>query len=100
MSTPFPHFPVFFFFPLIVYLSQTGREAAPFNAFAPPNSTKNFPREHSPQTKRIKSSPCMGGCTWGKFSVSEGGLEGESPRSERGGSLPPRSSPPSKSYIQ
>ena len=54
-------------------------------------NTKNFPREHPPQTKQNKSSLCMGGCSWGKFSVREGGLEGESPLSERGGSLPPRS---------
>ena len=58
MSTPFPHFPRFFFFSLIVYLPQTGREAAPFNAFAPPNPTKNFPHVPAVFKKRIKFSLC------------------------------------------
>ena len=53
---------------------------------------KNFPREHPLKTKRIKSLPCKGGCAWGKFSVREGGLEGEGTPSERGSLLPPRSS--------
>ena len=38
---------------------------------------KNFPQAHPPNTKRIKSSLCPGGCAWGKFSEEEGGLEGE-----------------------
>ena len=70
---------------------KTGATAARCNKFLPPQTQKNFPREHPPQTKRTKSSLCMGGCSRGKFSVREGGLEGESPLSERGGSLPPRS---------
>ena len=45
---------------------------------------KNFPQEHPHQTKRNKSSLCTGGCSWGKFSVSEGGLEGESPVFQEG----------------
>ena len=39
--------------------------------------SKIFPQEHPHHTKRNKSSHCTGGCAWGKFSVSEGGLEGE-----------------------
>ena len=46
---------------------------------SPPAKTKSFPREHPRQTKRAKFPPRMGGCSWGKFSVREGGLEGESP---------------------
>ena len=63
-------------------------------------SDKNFPREHPHRTKRNKSLPCTGGCSWGKFSVSEGGLEGESPVFQEGAlplqglfPLPPRSFP-------
>ena len=55
---------------------QIGCEAAPCKEFAPPARTKNFPREHPPYTKRIQSSLCMGGCSWGKFGVGQGGLEG------------------------
>ena len=64
-------------------------------------SDKNFPREHPHRTKRNKSLPCTGGCSWGKFSVREGGLEGESPVFQEGAlslqglsPLPPRSSFP------
>ena len=63
---------------------QIGCEAAPCKEFAPSARNKNFPREHPPQTKRIKSSLCIGGYSWGKFSVSEGGLEGESPIFQEG----------------
>ncbi len=41
-----------------------------------PNQPKNFPQEHPPKTKRNKSSHCIGGCSWGKFGVGQGGLEG------------------------
>ena len=64
-----------------------------------PPETKNFPQEHPPKTKRINSSFCKGGCSWGKFSEREGGLEGESPLLKDGALslqglslLPPRSS--------
>ena len=51
-----------------------------------PAQAKNFPQEHPPKTKRIKSLPCKGGCSWGKFGVGQGGLEGrETP--PKGGSL-------------
>ena len=39
-------------------------------------SNKNFPQEHPHQTKRTKFSHCMGGRSWGKFGVGQGGLEG------------------------
>ena len=52
-------------------------EAALCNKTAPPNPTKNFPREHQPKAKRNESSPCRGGCAWGKFSEGVGALEGE-----------------------
>ena len=58
---------------------KTSAIAARCNKSAPPIQTPNFPREHPLKTKRIKSLPCKGGCAWGKFSVREGGLEGESP---------------------
>ena len=61
---------------------------------------KNFPKVHPPQTKRIKSSPCKGGCAWGKFSVREGGLEGESPVFQEGAlSLQGLPTPPSKVFL-
>ena len=63
---------------------KTGATAARCNKFLPPQTQKNFPREHPSYTKRIKSSLCMGGCSWGKFSVREGGLEGESPVFQEG----------------
>ena len=56
-------------------------------------SNKNFPQEHPRHTKRNKSSQCKGGCSWGKFWESKGGLEGERTLSERGFSLPLRSFP-------
>ena len=49
-----------------------------------PPETKNFPQEHPYRTKRNNSLPCTDGCSWGKFSVSEGGLEGESPIFQEG----------------
>ena len=55
---------------------KTGATAARCNKFLPPQTQKNFPREHPPQTKRIQSSLCMGGRSWGKFGVGQGGLEG------------------------
>ena len=64
-----------------------------------PPETKNFPQEHPHQTERNNFSFCKGGCSWGKFSEREGGLEGEGrlfqevPLSLQGLSLlPPRSS--------
>ena len=63
---------------------KTSAIAARCNKFKPPQTQKNFPREHPPYTKRIQSSLCMGGCAWGKFSVREGGLEGESPVFQEG----------------
>ena len=58
--------------------------AALGNKSAPPQSTKNFPHEHPHKPKRAKFPPRMGGCSWGKFSVREGGLEGESPVFQEG----------------
>ena len=55
---------------------KTSAIAAHCKNSRPPKPTKNFPQEHPPQTKRNKSSQCKGGCSWGKFSVREGGLEG------------------------
>ena len=63
---------------------QIGCEAAPCKEFAPPARTKNFPREHPPYTKRIQSSLCMGGCSWGKFWEGLGGLEGRKPSTKEG----------------
>ena len=51
------------------------REAALCKNALPPKPTKNFPQEHPPKTKRTKSSHCIGGCSWGKFGVGQGGLE-------------------------
>ena len=60
-----------------------------------PNQQKNFPQEHPHRTKQNKSLPCAGGCSWGKFSVREGGLEGESPVFQEGAlSLQGLSPPP------
>ena len=49
-----------------------------------PPETKNFPQEHPYRTKRNNALPCTDGCSWGKFSVREGGLEGESPVFQEG----------------
>ena len=45
---------------------------------------KNFPQEYPPKTKRIKSLLCKGGCSWGKFSGGQGGLEGRNPSPKEG----------------
>ena len=71
------------------------REAALCKNALPPKPTKNFPQEHPPKTKRTKSSHCIGGCSWGKFGVGQGGLEGRENPSERGLPAPPRSFSPS-----
>ena len=63
---------------------KTSAIAAHCKNSRPPKPTKNFPQEHPPKTKRNKSSQCKGGCYWGKFSVREGGLEGESPLFQEG----------------
>ena len=55
---------------------KTSAIAARCKNARPPKPTKNFPQEHPPQTKRNKSSQCKGGCSWGKFGVGQGGLEG------------------------
>ena len=55
---------------------KTSAIAARCNNSPPPKPTKNFPQEHPPKTKRNKSSQCKGGCSWGKFGVGQGGLEG------------------------
>ena len=60
------------------------REAALCTKSAPPKPTKNFPQEHPPKTKRTKSSHCIGGCSWGKFGVGQGGLEGRKPSTKEG----------------
>ena len=49
-----------------------------------PPKPKNFPQEHPPKTKRTKSSHCIGGCSWGKFSEGQGGLEGRRPSPKEG----------------
>ena len=76
-----------------------GREARTLQQVRTSPSDKNFPREHPHRTKRNKSLPCTGGCSWGKFSVSEGGLEGESPLFQEGAlslqGLPP---PPPENF--
>ena len=54
-----------------------GREAAPCKNPPPPQTTKTFPQEHPPHTKRNKTSHCIGGCSWGEVPGGEGGLEGE-----------------------
>ena len=63
---------------------KTGATAARCNKFLPPQTQKNFPREHPPYTKRNKSSLCMGGCSWGKFWEGQGGLEGRKPSTKEG----------------
>ena len=78
----------------IVPHTSNKREAALRKNALPPKPTKNFPQEHPPKTKRTKSSHCIGGCSWGKFGVGQGGLEGRENPSERGLPAPPRSSPP------
>ena len=55
---------------------RSGAIAALSKKSPPPKPIKNFPQEHPPKTKRIKSSLCKGGCSWGKFGVGQGGLEG------------------------
>ena len=70
-----------------------GCEAAPSKKHLPPKA-KTSPKSTRHQTKRNKSLPCTGGCSWGKFGEDEGGLEGEGTPSERGALLPPRSSFP------
>ena len=70
---------------------QIGCEAVLCKGLAPPNPTKNFPQEHPQKAKRTKFTQCKGGCSWGKFSEEEGGLEGEGPRLSRGVPLPSRS---------
>ena len=65
--------------------SPNGREAAPYTAFVPPVRSKNFPTRPPPPRKakqNFRSS--HGGGLVGKFSVSEGGLEGESPVFQEG----------------
>ena len=62
---------------------QSGAIAAPSKKHLPPE-IKNFPQEHPYRTKRNNSLPCTDGCSWGKFSVREGGLEGESPVFQEG----------------
>ena len=61
-----------------------GRDSRTLQQVRTTPSDKNFPREHPHRTKRNKSLPCTGGCSRGKFSVSEGGLEGESPLFQEG----------------
>ena len=57
------------------YTNKSSAIAAPCKK-TPPSQTKNFPREHPHHTKRNKFSPYKGGCSWGKFGVGQGGLEG------------------------
>ncbi len=63
---------------------QKSAIAALCNKSIPSNPTKNFPQEHPPQTERNKSSYRMGGCSWGKFSGGQGGLEGRTPSPKEG----------------
>ncbi len=55
-----------------------------FQSKPPPARNKNFPQEHPPKAKRKKFSPCKGGCSWGKFSGGQGGLEGRTPSPKEG----------------
>ena len=80
---------------------QSSAIAALFRGSHLPNQQKTSPKSTRPQTKRIKSSLCKGGCSWGKFSVREGGLERESPLFQEGAlSLQGLLLPPSECYIQ
>ena len=63
---------------------QIGCEAVLCKALAPPNPTKNFPQEHPQKAKRTKFTQCKGGCSWGKFSGGQGGLEGRKPSTKEG----------------
>ena len=56
--------------------TQNERDSRTMQKISTSPNTKNFPQEHPPYTKRNKSSLCMGGCSWGKFGVGQGGLEG------------------------
>ena len=94
--------------PYAPHTRRSGATAAPYKAFAPPDQAPKLP----PCPRRLRSENLFrilrAAGSWGKFSVREGGLEGESPplrkrglspskvffpHLSRGGSLPPRSSP-------
>ena len=63
---------------------QNGRDSRTLQKISTSPNTKNFPQEHPPYTKRIQSSLCMGGRSWGKFWEGQGGLEGRKPSTKEG----------------